>query len=610
MLQANRGGHAPAGHADSLERWRALLLVVLIFAEGSLTSLRSGQSILHYRVIDRVGRGGMGEIYKAEDLKLRRQVAIKILPPLVTHDETARRRLFREARSASALSHPNIITIHSIEETGGLDFIVMEYVEGQSLHTAIEHGPIALPRLLEWGAQLADALATAHARGLVHRDVKPGNVLITQRDQVKLLDFGLARMAQALPDDAVGDLATVSAALTADGVVSGTWAYMSPEQTRGESLDARSDVFSLGVTLYQAATGRLPFPGPTMLLLMHQIAAVDPPSPSRIKPDVPQAFDRIIERTLSKDKERRCSASELVDALRGLSDSVSRDSSGGPLAETQAIDQAQEVFVGREPELTRLEGFLRRAVDGAGRVVFVTGEAGIGKTALADAFLRRVHQRHSIQCRGHCSEHYGTGEAYLPFLDALGALLAGADGKRVAAVLRTHAPTWCLQFPSFTSSGALEQLQRETIGATKERMLREMGDALGAMAAVTPVVLVLEDLHWADPSSIDLLRHIGHRIREQRLLVVGTFRPEQVRLSNHPLQNCQREMQAHQLCEEVALGPLGQDHIAGYLNARFAAERLSAPSWLRSSSAEPKVIRSLPSVWCSSSPSTAALRRP
>jgi predicted ATPase len=137
-------------------------------------------------------------------------------------------------------------------------------------------------------------------------------------------------------------------------------------------------------------------------------------------------------------------------------------------------------------------------------------------------------------------------------------------------VLRAHAPTWCLQFPSFASREALEQLQRETIGATKERMLREMADALGALAASTPVVLLLEDLHWADPSSVDLLRHLGHRIREQRLLVIGTFRPKDVDLSNRPLKNCKREMEAHQLCENVVLGPLDTEHIASYLDATFA----------------------------------------
>jgi DNA-binding winged helix-turn-helix (wHTH) protein/tetratricopeptide (TPR) repeat protein len=232
-----------------------------------------------------------------------------------------------------------------------------------------------------------------------------------------------------------------------------------------------------------------------------------------------------------------------------------------------------ETFVGREVELQRLEQSLQKAIAGAGRILFITGEPGIGKTALANQFLRRMCARQSwlILSRGCCLEQYGQGEAYLPFLDALGALLFTTDRERIVAVLRTYAPTWCLQFPGvFSEGGALERLQQETIGATKERMLREMGDALGALAACSPVVLLLEDLHWADHSSIDLLGHLCRRIDGQRLLLVGTLRPEDVELHNHPLKNCLRELQAHNQCEEIALGLLDQHHMADYLNTRFS----------------------------------------
>jgi tetratricopeptide (TPR) repeat protein len=222
--------------------------------------------------------------------------------------------------------------------------------------------------------------------------------------------------------------------------------------------------------------------------------------------------------------------------------------------------------------LKRLGEALRRAGAGAGQVIFLTGEPGIGKTALADTFLRRARRRHPslLTTRGQCVEQYGPGEAYLPWLDALGALLEGPHRERILGVLRVHAPTWCLQLPAaFASSGTHEQLLRETIGATKERMLRELGDALGALAAGTPIVLLLEDLHWADPSSVDLLRHLGQRIAGQRLLVVGTYRPEEVELGHHPLQSCRLELQAHGLCEGLALGALSQENLAGYLDARF-----------------------------------------
>ena len=196
---------------------------------------------------------------------------------------------------------------------------------------------------------------------------------------------------------------------------------------------------------------------------------------------------------------------------------------------------------------------MKQAVEGTGRVVFITGEPGIGKTSLSDEFLRRVRKQQAglLIARVRCVEQYGTGEAYLPFLDAMGVLLQGPGRERIAAILRTYAPTWCMELPTaFASSGSLEKLQQETIGATKERMMREMGDALGMLSNTSPVVLLFEDLHWADPSSVDLLRHLCQRIGAQRMMITGTFRPEDLERTSHPLKSYKVEMQAHNLCEE------------------------------------------------------------
>src|SRR5437899_9656073 len=194
--------------------------------------------------------------------------------------------------------------------------------------------------------------------------------------------------------------------------------------------------------------------------------------------------------------------------------------------------------------------------------------------SLADVPIGRVRQQYPglLLTRGRCVEQYGTGEAYLPFLDAVGALLAGPGRERVAAILRTYAPTWCLQLPAaFVSTGSLESLQRETIGATKERMLREMGDAFGTLAANNPLVILLEDIHWADPSSIDLLRHLSQRVGAQRLLVIGTFRPEDVERSGHPLKSCKLEMQSHNLCEEIALDTMNYEHVRGDVDVPYSS---------------------------------------
>jgi serine/threonine protein kinase/tetratricopeptide (TPR) repeat protein len=532
--------------------------------------------ILHYRIMTKIGQGGMGRVYKAEDTKLGRHVALKLLTPDSNQDQVAKRRLLAEAQSASALNHPNIVTIYTIEESDGVDFIVMEFVEGETLSAHISlNGALSLTSLLDIGIQVADALDAAHSIGIVHRDIKPANILITPKGVAKVTDFGLAKLLRTSANEVDHEAMTLAGNLTDPGTVIGTAAYMSPEQTRGEAVDVRTDIFSLGTVLYEAATRKGPFAGPSLLAVMHSIATFDPAPPSRFRPELPSEFDLIIERALAKEREGRySSASEMADALRSLRASITGGWSGFPIVyDADLIDRSAPSFVGREPEMRKLDALLQQAIEGTGRVVFITGEPGIGKTSLSDEFLRRARKQHPalLISRGRCVEQYGTGEAYLPFLDAIGALLHLPGRERIAAVMRTYAPTWCMELPAaFASSGSLERLQQETIGATKERMIREMGDALGTLATASPIVLLLEDLHWADPSSVDLLRHLCQRIGNQRLLIAGTFRPEDIERSNHPLKNFKAEMQSHKLCDEIVLGALSPEHIAEYLDATFS----------------------------------------
>ena len=529
--------------------------------------------LLHYRLVEKIAAGGMGDVYKAEDTKLGRTVALKFLPPAVSKEFQAKRRFLKEAQSASALNHPNIVIIHAIEEYDGADFIVMEYVEGQTLKKAIvQDGALSVAQLLDVAIQVADALDAAHTLNLIHRDIKSANILITPRGVAKVLDFGLAKTIR--PNEGVDNEAPTLLDLTDEGVVMGTASYMSPEQTRGEVLDARSDIFSFGAVLYEAATRSLPFPGQSILAIMDAIARVDPTPPSRMRPELPVEFDSIIERALQKSRDRRySSAADMASDLRQLRGGLSAAWIGpSVLYDRDLIDTASSSFVGREPELAKLQDFLKQAIEGSGRVVFITGEPGIGKTSLADEFLRRARTqwRSLMISRGRCIEQYGTGEAYLPFLDALGTLLDGPSRERLGSIMRTHAPTWCTQLPAaFSSTGTVDHVQQDTIGATKERMIREMGDALGLFSNGSPVVLLLEDLHWADPSSIDLLRHLCNRINMQRVLLVGTFRPEDIERSNHPLKSYKAEMQMHKLCEEIALESLSREHIVDYLNVTF-----------------------------------------
>jgi hypothetical protein len=504
-----------------------------------------------YEILHEIGRGGMGIIYHARDPKLDRPVAIKFLPDEYARDSDHLRRFLHEARAASALNHPNICTVHALGEHEGRPYIVLEFIEGVTLRTWANRKP-ETDDIIPMVRQAVQALAAAHAAGVVHRDIKPDNIMLRPDGFVKVVDFGLARRAPGLTGFSVD---------TGPGVIFGTAAYMSPEQARGDTVDGASDIFSLGIVLYQLTTGRHPFEATTAAGVLHGITTIEPLAPSAVNPAVPRLLEDLISSMLRKERLLRPSAAEVLETLTQLVDTEAPPAI--PPTPSPAV-------VHREVELGMLRTALQRADGGQGSVVCVSGEPGIGKTTLVEDFLTGI-QVDLPACailKGHCSERLAGTEAYLPILDALGSLCHADRAGTAARHVKVLAPTWHSQLTT-----QLEQTLPDVLtppkALSRQAMLREFWNLLHELTRRGPVVLFIDDLHWADVSTVDLLSRVAEQCRTARLLVIVTYRQTEMLIGPHPFHHVKLELQAKGLCQELALGFLDRAQVCQYLTQVF-----------------------------------------
>ncbi|MEK6408456.1 MAG: protein kinase [Acidobacteriota bacterium] len=531
------------------------------------------RTISHYRILEKLGAGGMGEVFLAEDLRLARKVALKFLPTALCSDEDRLRRFMLEARAASALNHPNIITVYDIGDDEAGRFIVMEYIEGRTLR-AIVNQRASLSSLAAIGRQVSRALAVAHAAGIIHRDIKPENVMVRDDGYVKVLDFGLARLAS--PDGNISSAQTAFA--TSPGAFIGTAAYVSPEQARAEPLEVATDVFSLGIVLYELATTRHPFKADSVIGFLHAIVAEPVVPPSRLNPEIPASLDRLILQMLEKDWRNRPSAVEVEAALAQLDRGAELEEhvtsilpSSTILSVAAAPTTPRRLTVGREAERGRLQDGFAAAAAGHGSMICIAGEPGIGKTTLVEDFLAELTASgaRSGIARGRCSERMAGAEAYLPFLEALESLLRGEGSGAGARIMAAIAPTWYIQVAPQLTESTSDRLNDEVRNATQQQMKRQLGSLFGELSQQRPLILFFDDLQWADLSTVDLLAYIATRLDGMRLLILITYRSSEMLLSKHPFLQVKLDLQGRGLCHEIPLGLLDSEHIRSFLSLEF-----------------------------------------
>jgi hypothetical protein len=493
-----------------------------------------------YRLDSEIGRGGMGVVYRATDLELMREVAVKVVPETASSD--ARQRLLREARAAAALNHPHIVSVHDVGEEQGVPFFVMELVRGPSLMKA---RPVELPRIVEIACQICAALDHAHANSIVHRDLKPDNVLLSaagQQGSVKLADLGLA-------------LPGYGARISRTGLIMGTAAYMAPEQALGQAVDGRTDLYALGVLLYELTTGRLPFIGddPLTIVSQHVHAPVVPPRV--VRPNLPRALEAVILRLMEKSPAGRfATAGETAAALRESLASPGWAGDADSTAKVAILDAlSRGRLVGRAAELAEARELWRRAREGHGHAVLLSGEPGAGKTRLAREITIQAAVDGAVVLTGGCYEYEAT-TPYLPFVEAFRRWVReNKDDSVLRSVLGDAAAQIAKLAPEIeTRLGPFPECPE--LPPHEERLLffDALAQVFAHLAREIGLLFYADDLHWADRGTLWLLGHLLRQLREERVLIVGAYRDTELNRA-HPLAKALVDWNRERLATRIAL---------------------------------------------------------
>lgn len=542
-----------------------------------------GQSITHFRITEKLGEGGMGIVYKAEDLdRDGRLVALKVLNRESALDADVQKRFLREAGAGSGLIHPNIVQMYEAGQHDGQHFIALEFVDGKNLRDLLADGPLTPQRVTEIGMAVGDALQTAHNNGVIHRDIKAENVMVTVSGDVKVMDFGLAKLQNA-------------SMLTREGDIVGTIAYMSPEQATGEIVDHRTDIFSFGVLMYELLTGKLPFWAAYETAIVYAILNSEPMSIREIRPDVPEALEQIVFKALRKDRVQRYQKIEdltsdlarvkaYFDGERDVLPSGLELMAGSELNKEEVWGSQvklavkvgfQPQLVGREKEFGALKEILQQTMEGKGQIAFLGGEAGIGKTRLVEeleSYGKTLRVR-LISCR--CPVMMNGSYPYQPFVEALRDYLNAKNVNSVETLdtfIKDTAPELYARISALRVFLDIRDKHETELGS-KEQLWDAVSTLLIKIGSERPLILFVDDLHWADEETLSLLEYVGRNAAQSRLMIIGTYRSDEVQMGRdgnpHPLVAIRDSLGNDDRFVDIQLTRLGSTAIREMVSSLF-----------------------------------------